>query len=215
MTREPRLAPRLRQGPAESHRLAALLEQVGAMHAQLCPRQVLGVRMGLYGGELLDLDVPPNADKRLLTFVETDGCFADGVSVATGCWLGHRTLRVLDFGKSAAVFVDTHTQRAVRVWPHPAAREHAERHFSYAASRWHAYLEGYAVLPDAELLKWTPVVLATPLEDIVGEPGVRVGCARCGEEVINRREIRSGSQVLCAACAGGAYYVRPISRVRQ
>jgi formylmethanofuran dehydrogenase subunit E len=188
-----------------------LLDRVGALHAQLCPRQVLGVRMGLYGGELLDLEVPRNVDKRLLAFVETDGCFADGVSVATGCWLGHRTLRVLDFGKTAAVFVDTQTQRAVRVWPHPEAREHAAHRFSDAASRWHAYLEGYAVLPVATLLEWKPVVLATSLDTIIGDPGARVGCARCGEEIINGREIQIGSQVLCAACAGGAYYVEAAS----
>jgi formylmethanofuran dehydrogenase subunit E len=167
--------------------------------------------MGLYGGDLLDLQVPRTVDKRLLTFVETDGCFADGVSVATGCWLGHRTLRVLDFGKTAAVFVDTHTQRAVRVWPNPAAREYAARRFSHAASRWHAYLEGYAVLPATELMYWKPVLLATPLDTILGEPGVRVGCARCGEEIINRREIRVGAQVLCATCAGSAYYVEAAS----
>src|SRR3712207_7090667 len=48
------------------------------------------------------------------SFVETDGCFADGVSVATGCWLGRRTLRLVDHGKVAATFMDTLTERAVR-----------------------------------------------------------------------------------------------------
>lgn len=43
--------------------------------------------MGLYAGELLDLAVP-QSDKRLYTFVETDGCFADRVSVATSYWTG-------------------------------------------------------------------------------------------------------------------------------
>jgi formylmethanofuran dehydrogenase subunit E len=59
---------------------------------------VLGVRIGLAAGEALDLDLP-RADKRLLMLVETDGCFADGVSVATGCWLGRRTLRLVDYGR--------------------------------------------------------------------------------------------------------------------
>jgi formylmethanofuran dehydrogenase subunit E len=45
----------------------------------------------------------------LLTILETDGCAADGVSAATGCWVGRRTLRVEDFGKVAATFVDTQT----------------------------------------------------------------------------------------------------------
>ena len=55
----------------------------------------------------------PQTDKRLYTFVETDGCFADGVMVATGCSLGHRTLRLIDYGKVAATFVDTR-ERAKR-----------------------------------------------------------------------------------------------------
>jgi formylmethanofuran dehydrogenase subunit E len=77
-------------------------------HDHLCPRQVLGVRMGIYAAELLALDLPQN-DKRLFTFVETDGCLIDGLAVATGCWVGNRTMRVIDYGKSAATFVDTLT----------------------------------------------------------------------------------------------------------
>ena len=67
--------------------LTDLLEQTVTLHHHLCPRQVLGVRMGMLAGELLGLELP-QTDKRLITFVETDGCFADGVAVATGCTLG-------------------------------------------------------------------------------------------------------------------------------
>jgi hypothetical protein len=42
-----------------------LLEQPAARHSHLCPRQVLGVRMGLLAGRVLGLDVP-NAEKRFL-----------------------------------------------------------------------------------------------------------------------------------------------------
>src|SRR5437879_9363273 len=48
-----------------------------------CPRQVLGIQMGLLPANPLGLDLPPDA-KHALAIVETDGCFADGVSVATG-----------------------------------------------------------------------------------------------------------------------------------
>jgi hypothetical protein len=60
--------------------LKELLDQTTAMHRHLCPRQVLGVRMGLYAGELLGLALP-QSDKRLYTIVETDGCAADGIAV--------------------------------------------------------------------------------------------------------------------------------------
>ena len=104
--------------------MSALLEQSRAMHRHLWPRQVLGVRMGLMAGRMLGLALP-RQDKRLFTFMETDGCAADAVSVATGCWVGRRTMRILDFGKVAATFVDTQTKEAYRVHPHPPARQRA------------------------------------------------------------------------------------------
>ncbi len=63
--------------------LQDLLQKSAAKHQQLCPRQVLGVRMGLAGGAWLGLDVPQTG-KRLVAIVETDGCGADGIAVATG-----------------------------------------------------------------------------------------------------------------------------------
>src|SRR6266496_310143 len=104
--------------------IQTFLDHASALHNHLCPRQVLGIRMGMYAAELLNLSLP-QSDKRLYTFVETDGCFADGVAVATGCWLGHRTMRLMDYGKVGATFVDTQTEHAFRIWPHPNARQGA------------------------------------------------------------------------------------------
>jgi formylmethanofuran dehydrogenase subunit E len=189
----------------------ALLRQSAALHRHLCPRQVLGVRIGLYGGAALGLDVP-RTDKRLLIFVETDGCGADGVSVATGCWVGRRTLRVLDYGKLAATFVDTHTGQAARVVPRPGVREAAWRYASMASSRWAAQLEGYQLMPEHELLLAQPVTLTLDLETLIGRPGLRMTCETCGEEIMNQRQVIYGEMVLCRACAGEAYYrLAPVS----
>ena len=65
---------------------------------------------------MLELEVP-RKDKRLLVIVETDGCFVDGVEAAVGVSVGGRTLRVEDYGKIAATFVDVKTERALRVAP--------------------------------------------------------------------------------------------------
>lgn len=81
-------------------------DQLLRLHDHICPRQVLGLRMGQLAGEFLGLPLPQQ-DKRLFVFVETDGCFADGVMVATGCSLGHRTMRLEDKGKATATFIDT------------------------------------------------------------------------------------------------------------
>ncbi len=161
--------------------------------------------MGLAGGAALGLALP-RTDKRLLTFVETDGCFADGVEAATGCTMGHRTLRLEDYGKIAAVFVDVQTERAVRVAPQLDVRERA---FAFAPGEqrhYFAQLQAYQMMPDAELLSIREVVLATSVAQIVSKPIVRANCELCGEEIINEREVVQDGQVLCRGCAAGGYY---------
>lgn len=185
--------------------LADLLHDACVHHERLCPRQVLGVRIGRLAGILLTLDLP-QAGKRLLAISETDGCFVDGVSAATGCYVGRRTLRVLDFGKTAAVFVDTASERAVRITPHADVRTLAWRYAPEASSCWEAQLLGYQRMPDEDLLRSVWVTLDTRVSALVGQPGSRVHCHACGEEIINQREVLWQSQILCRGCAGEVYY---------
>lgn len=190
--------------------LEELLQRSGARHNHVCPRQVLGVRMGMLAASLLNLPLP-QSDKRLLTVVETDGCFADGVAVASGCEIGHRTLRLVDYGKAAATFIDTETEQAVRIAPHPCSRERAAAYAGDAASRWHGYLQAYQIMPDDELFVVQRVTPLFSVRDLISTPKHRVSCERCGEEIINEREVLLAGQVLCRACAGQAYY-SPVPR---
>lgn len=187
--------------------LSVCLDQLRQLHPRLCPRQVLGVRIGLLAGTLLDLDLP-RGDKRLFVVVETDGCFADGVSVATGCWLGGRTLRLVDYGRVAATVVDTATQQAIRLRPHSHARTRALDWAPRGVDRWSAQLAGYQLMPAADLLDVQSVTLTRELAKIVGHPAARVICAGCGEEILNRRELRRVNGSICRACATGAYYAQ-------
>jgi len=177
------------------------------LHDHICPRQVLGLRMGELAGEILGLALP-QSNKRMIAFVETDGCFADGVMVATGCSVGHRTLRVVDLGKTAVTFADAHSEpaRAIRIWPHPLARTRAAEYVTDAPSRWHAQLAAYQAMPADALLCARPVALTRSLADIISRPGVRVCCAECGEEIINQREVVRAGRILCGSCAGDAHY---------
>ncbi len=185
--------------------LDELLGQSAAMHHHLCPRQVLGVRMGLLAGLELGLTLP-QTEKRLLTTIETDGCFADGVSVATGCWVGHRTLRVEDYGKAAATFVDTDSGQTVRIVPHPGARALAKSFAPEACNRWEAQLLGYQRMPLDDLFTVQRVELKNSIEAIVSRAGLKAVCDTCREEIINGREIHQDGKVWCRACLLGAYY---------
>lgn len=191
--------------------LENLLLKSAALHDHLCPRQVLGVRMGMLAGELLNLNLP-QCDKRLLTLVETDGCFCDGVAVATGCWMGRRTLRLVDHGKIAATFVDTATGRAVRIHPSEASRRLAPLHAPNAVDRWHAYLEGYQLIPADELFAVRWVELTCGVEELVSLPDRRAICGACGEEISNEREVIVDGSVRCRACAGQPY-LKPATEV--
>lgn len=182
-----------------------LLDRCAALHRHVCPRQVLGIRMGLWAGELLGLEVPQQ-NKRLLAIVETDGCFSDGVAVAANCWVGRRTMRVEDYGKVAATFVDTQTGMAWRLAPHPAVRSQAALYAEGAANRWQAMLIGYQQMPRDELLVAQRVELTMPVREIVSRAGVRARCERCGEEIINAREVVLDGVTLCRSCAVGGYY---------
>lgn len=185
--------------------LSEILDLASRDHAHLCPRQVLGARMGLAGLAALGFDLPP-AGKRLLIVVETDGCFLDGLSAATGCTPGHRTLRVEDYGKTAAVFVDVATARAVRVAPRPDIRDRAADYAPAESRRYFAQLQGYRVMPAEVLFRFAPVRLNAALEAILSKPGIRACCAACGEEIMNERTVRRDGADICLACAHGGYY---------
>lgn len=187
--------------------LDALLQTSAALHRHLCPRQVLGVRTGLLAGEHLGIPVP-QPHKQMIAIVETDGCYTDGVAVATNCWLGRRTLRMEDYGKVAATFVDCKSERAVRIVPTARSRHLAANYAPEAKNRWEAMLLGYQRMPVVELLIVQEVTLITPIAEIISRAGARVSCARCGEEIINEREVVQNGEILCRACAGDSYYRR-------
>ncbi|MCX7853385.1 MAG: FmdE family protein [Caldilineales bacterium] len=193
--------------------LRTLLELSSARHSHLCPRQVLGVRIGLAGAAALGLEAP-RRDKRLLVIVETDGCFVSGIEVATGAAVHHRTLRIEDYGKVAATFVDVETGQAVRVTPRLDVREKARLYAPAEKRRYFAQLKAYQIMPDEELLALYEVTLNTPVGTLVSRPGVRVNCTLCGEEIINEREVWQDGQCLCRTCAGASYY-RPTLRLPQ
>jgi formylmethanofuran dehydrogenase subunit E len=182
-----------------------LLEISSRDHCHVCPRQVLGIRIGLAGLAALGFTALPDK-KQLLVIAETDGCFVDGLSAATGCTVGHRTLRIEDYGKVAAVFVRVETGQAVRIAPALDVRQRAYAYAPGEPRHYFAQLQAYKVMPDTELLNCFPVQLNTPIEAIVSRPGIRVNCELCGEEIINERGIDLDGQVFCRACAGNAYY---------
>ena len=185
--------------------LPELIEISTAAHSHLCPRQILGIRMGMYAGELFNLTLP-QSDKRLLAVIETDGCFVDGLSAATNTTVGHRTLRVEDYGKTAAVFIDSTTERAIRIAPSLNVRQQACEFIPEESRRYFAQMQAYQLMPAAEMFNAQAVTLNFSIRSIVSKPGMRVNCDVCAEEIMNERQVHRNSMTLCHPCAYGAYY---------
>lgn len=180
-------------------------------HGHMCPGQVLGVRMAMLGLRNLGIDEPAQYGKRLLTFVEIDRCATDAVGLVTGCRLGKRSLKFLDYGKVAATFLDLETDRAIRIVARDDSRLKAKEMFRGSATGelakpYKQQLEAYKVMADAELFTVQRVRVKLRPEDLPGSPRSRLQCAQCGEGINDHREQVVDGRVLCRSCAGESYY---------
>lgn len=186
---------------------AELLEISSKIHGHLCAGQVIGVRMTLLGLRLIGIDDPKGADrKKLYVIVEIDRCATDAIQSVTGCSLGKRSLRWMDFGIMAATFVNLSTGKAVRVTAREEARESSKEYCPELADKYQRQLEAYRIMPEEELFTAQEVEVSIPQCDMPGRPLRRVQCAQCGDYVQDCREVQRDDQVLCRACAGQQYW---------
>jgi len=96
------------------HTIDILLEKAKRFHGDVCLGILLGTRLAIIGMRVLGMD-PLVKNRDLIVFVETDRCVTDAIQAITGCSLGHRTMKFINYGKAAATFVDLKTNKAVRV----------------------------------------------------------------------------------------------------
>ena len=183
------------------------LQDAERAHGHLCAGQVLGVRMAMFGLARLGIEDPQGKDrKRLVTFVEIDRCVTDAVAVVTGCRLGKRALKFRDWGKVAATFVDVESGKAARIVAKESSKALARSLHPEIAGKNQQQMLAYREMSDGDLfdLQWVKVEMSP--EEFPGYKGERVVCARCGEGINFKREVRRRGKVLCRACAGESYY---------
>lgn len=190
-----------------SMQFESLLEESARVHGHLCAGQVLGVRMSLLGLRHIGISDPKGGDrKKILVFVEMDRCATDAVQSVTGCTLGKRTMKFMDFGKMAATFVNLGTGKAVRVLAREESRRKAKERFPHIKNKYAGQLKAYGIMSDEDLFEVMPVEVQLRPEDMPGRPLSRVVCEACGEHVQDGREVLLDGVVLCKSCAGSSYY---------
>ncbi|MGB9712456.1 MAG: FmdE family protein [Dissulfurimicrobium sp.] len=184
-----------------------LLTESVRLHGHLCAGQVIGVRLAMLGLRLLGITDPKGRDrKNLVVYVEIDRCATDAIQSVTGCSLGKRSLKWMDFGIMAATFVHLPTKRAFRILAREEAREIAKNYCPEIEDRYRQQLEAYKRMRDDELFDVQEVKVDIPECDLPGRPLRRVRCSRCGEYVQDCRDVERDGEVLCRACAGSRYY---------
>lgn len=187
-----------------------LLRESAAIHGHLCPGQVVGVRMAMIGLREAGIEDPRGRDrKNVIVFVEMDRCATDAVQSVTGCSLGKRSMKFMDYGKMAATFVNLRTRRAVRVVAREDARDKAKAVVPEISDKYQAQLAAYKVMAEKDLFDVMNVVVEIRPEDMPGRPLRRVQCASCGEQVQDMRDVHLDGITLCKPCVGGGYYSAP------
>lgn len=190
----------------------ALLHEAEVAHGHLCAGQILGVRMALLGLERLGIAEPKTKDrKRLVTFVEIDRCATDAIAVVTGCRLGKRALKVRDWGKMAATFLDLasplHTgsevpaYRAIRIAALESSKQRARDLFPHVEDKNQQQMLAYRELPNTDLFHEEWVRVSLHPREMPGYKSPRIVCAQCGEGINYDREVTQDGRILCQACA--------------
>jgi formylmethanofuran dehydrogenase subunit E len=188
---------------AGDEQLRELVRRAAAAHGHVCAGIVLGVRMAQAAAAMLAL--PSELERhRLAVTVETTRCLTDAVASATGRTVGSGDLRVVDYGKAAATFLDRSSGRALRLLVRDEARELAAAWAPAGADERHREALAYRVMPDEALFDVREVSVDWPADG----HRERVRCARCGESARAAHARRSeAGESLCAPCAeGDAYY---------
>jgi formylmethanofuran dehydrogenase subunit E len=93
-----------------------LVAEAGKFHGDICAGIEIGTRMTMTGLKRIGITDPKGADrKNLIVFVEIDRCCTDAIMALTGCRPGKRSMKIRDYGKMAATFINLETGKAVRV----------------------------------------------------------------------------------------------------
>lgn len=211
---------------ADTGELDELLREAEIAHGHLCAGQILGVRMAMLAMQQLGIREPRkrtlangelNPDrKRPVVFVEIDRCATDAIGVVTGARVGKRALKLRDWGKMAATFVDLDAKlgddeyKGLRVVALESSKQRA-RDLYPDLDKNAQQMRAYRELPDTNLFSTEWVRVALPPSEFPGYKGDRVACANCGEGINFDRFVERDGQRLCIACAHPErVYYRPL-----
>jgi formylmethanofuran dehydrogenase subunit E len=226
-----RIIPQLKNGD-----LAALLTDAGALHGHYCPGLAAGVlasftamkHLAVISGNPIELLAASRGFEQLVSVIEINSCFADGVQHVTGCTLGNNSLVYKDLGKTALTCALRGTSYAVRVVMKPGFEQMLREMDPEFSSLFDRVVREHE--REEQLMRSFSKVsnelsfslLEMPAENVfeVSEADIElpdyaqmensVLCRSCGEEVMETKT----EEGLCRDCAKTAYGMVDGSGVR-
>lgn len=180
------------------------LETARQFHGDACSGIKTGTRMAILGMEAIGIKDPLGEDKKnLLVYVESDRCASDAILAITGCHPGKRTLKVFNYGKMAATFVNLKTGKAVRVASKNREGDIVTTREMILAN---PHTDEHLMKPDNELFDVQEVDVKIPEGELPGPPSRVVTCAVCGERVMDQRDVLIDGKYYCIPCANKEHY---------
>jgi len=174
------------------------LETAKNFHGEACTGIKMGSRIAIIGLEAIGIADPKGADRKdFMVYVESDRCASDAILAITGCHPGKRTLKVFNYGKMAATFVNLKTGKAVRV---SAKNREGDVVTTREMIEKNPRGDDYLMVADEELFDVREVTVNIPEGELPGKPARIVTCVSCGERVMDMRDVSIDGKYYCIPC---------------
>ncbi len=170
-------------------------------HGHLCIGQILGVHLTECGLKAIGTTDP----RKIIIYVEIDRCIADTIQILSGTRLGRRTMKLVNYGKMAATFINTETWEAYRVFVSGKINEIiGNTNIGHDAEK--KEIEKLLEITSEEIISIQKVSVTIPIEEMPGKPLRTVFCTKCKEKVFDGKEIASIDGPICKSCSDKPYY---------
>jgi formylmethanofuran dehydrogenase subunit E len=183
--------------PKEIEDFYYFAKKIEEFHGHICVGIAMGTKSALAAMRLLGFNPYEKKNKDLIVYVETARCMTDAVQGVTGCTLGKRSLKYVDYGRFAATFIKLSTGEAYRV----TTTKDFDKNLSVDE-----VLKLVSETPDEDMLSIQKVEVDIPENDLPGLPKEKAECTICGERVMDGRAVYKDGKAYCKACLYGAYY---------
>ncbi|TXT57238.1 MAG: Formylmethanofuran dehydrogenase subunit E region [Promethearchaeota archaeon] len=201
--------------------LKSLLIQAASLHGHFCPGLALGVMAGSYS--IKKMGWRSEGLENILSIVETNNCFSDGIQYTTGCTFGNNSLIYRDYGKTAF----TLTQRdgeGMRMIVKKNFYETLQRNFPEYAAIYEKVITKRENSPQLltkfrELAQETSfAIIKYDIEQLFDIQQIETSipeyarmhdslvCDKCGESFMETRMAKENHQTYCIPCGNGKYH---------